>query len=696
MRARLSTTALLLAAISCAPTQPLQVTVPNVPQTPIQPSPAFTAPVDDLTTLIPADAAFVVDSPNPLSLATPEQKVVLLVMRGDLEKNVAGALSVDADALHDAIDDLERVTAFGDEKTQTVMLRFTGTAAAEALLKSKTLSPLEKESGAGRQVFAVERAKDVQVTWYAAAHMLVVGAGGARGVVEDLASHKKPSFASNDPKGDRHLPENPKALRVYGDLTAMERLALEAKGLVDVGSFVRGSLTPGAAGAASKGELRLKGARVPKLSEVFDKHPAALVARLPAETLSFVDVSTARRAGKTLTDYLHEMMRMMPEGVISIDDRQLDSQLKAQMGTSLADLDAMLGSEAILGAFQVPQKKAVPGLEGWTGFVVLESRDDAAVKRALGTWGKFLTKSAKDYRVTTGAGVLRFEAKKKGEPSIRVEALKGLLVLSGGDKAGMDRVTQSLGAGKDTFGDTPRYKADSALFAQPTSMLSWVAPTGPFALLGANNHPRVQTFLDTPPGGNGLGIRVDAADGGELAIFGALGAVGVYGVRRYLANSKTAEAKNVLGALGRSAVAAYEREVVTAGSLKPGATVVAQHALCGSSTVVPATVPSGAKYQPSGRDGADYQTGDQMTGWRCLKFEMSSPQYYQYVYRQGGQYKGPARGGPNPGPDGFEISAEGDLDGNGKTSLFTLTGTIDKKKQEVKISPEIFISDELE
>jgi hypothetical protein len=34
-------------------------------------------------------------------------------------------------------------------------------------------------------------------------------------------------------------------------------------------------------------------------------------------------------------------------------------------------------------------------------------------------------------------------------------------------------------------------------------------------------------------------------------------------------------------------------------------------------------------------------------------------------YRIGGNYKGPARGDPDPGPNGFEVSAEGDLDGDG-------------------------------
>jgi len=71
------------------------------------------------------------------------------------------------------------------------------------------------------------------------------------------------------------------------------------------------------------------------------------------------------------------------------------------------------------------------------------------------------------------------------------------------------------------------------------------------------------------------------------------------------------------------------------------------------------------------------------------------PHYYQYSYSQRGPYKGPARGGPDPGPNGFEAVAEGDLDGDGVTSLFTTTGTVDARG-ELKQSSSIFVSNEHE
>jgi hypothetical protein len=72
------------------------------------------------------------------------------------------------------------------------------------------------------------------------------------------------------------------------------------------------------------------------------------------------------------------------------------------------------------------------------------------------------------------------------------------------------------------------------------------------------------------------------------------------------------------------------------------------------------------------------------------------PHYYQYEYRTGGPYKGPSRGGPDPGPDGFEVSAEGDLDGDGVTSLFTMTGKVDSATKSVRLATELFVADETE
>ncbi len=118
--------------------------------------------------------------------------------------------------------------------------------------------------------------------------------------------------------------------------------------------------------------------------------------------------------------------------------------------------------------------------------------------------------------------------------------------------------------------------------------------------------------------------------------------------------------------------------------------------LCRAATPVPTAIPKRESHMPSTDAGVDWQTGDAKAGWKCLKFSLSQEMYYQYTYTVGGGYKGPARGGPDPGPNGFEVAAEGDLDGDGKTSLFTMTGTIDPSTGSLELAPTEFAVDELE
>jgi len=85
---------------------------------------------------------------------------------------------------------------------------------------------------------------------------------------------------------------------------------------------------------------------------------------------------------------------------------------------------------------------------------------------------------------------------------------------------------------------------------------------------------------------------------------------------------------------------------------------------------------------------------DAASGWECTGFSVTMPMYYQVGYRQGAGYRGPRRGGVDPGLDGFEASATGDLDGDGETSLFVITGEV--VDQEVRAAPQVYAVDELE
>lgn len=182
-----------------------------------------------------------------------------------------------------------------------------------------------------------------------------------------------------------------------------------------------------------------------------------------------------------------------------------------------------------------------------------------------------------------------------------------------------------------------------------------------------------------------------------IAIIGVLAALAVYGVRTYLASARTAEAKGNVGAISQLAAGVFEREYAEAelinnsagGDSKPSVNY-----LCSSATVVPATIPPGVKYQPSNAVGSDFHTGSSIDGWMCLGYNMSTPMYYQYSYFRGGNYVSPPVGGPDPGAEGFEAAARGDLDGNGTNSTIARTGIIINKR--LRVSTQLFVDKEHE
>jgi type IV pilus assembly protein PilA len=184
-----------------------------------------------------------------------------------------------------------------------------------------------------------------------------------------------------------------------------------------------------------------------------------------------------------------------------------------------------------------------------------------------------------------------------------------------------------------------------------------------------------------------------------VAIIGVLAALAIYGVRRYLASAKTGEAKDKIGAISRGATAAYERETVAAETLAEGAqSTAASHALCDDAVNVPlgAVPPAGRKYQPNTAAANDYETGDATSGWKCLKFNIAQPHYYQYSYTANGMTAAPN----NPAAcvaNCYEAGANGDLDGDATAfSSFARTGQINTGTQQLKASTQVYVEDEYE
>ena len=180
-----------------------------------------------------------------------------------------------------------------------------------------------------------------------------------------------------------------------------------------------------------------------------------------------------------------------------------------------------------------------------------------------------------------------------------------------------------------------------------------------------------------------------------VAIVGVLAALAIYGVRKYIANSKTAEARNGIGQMSKDAASAYAREGMDPTILAAGASTGVTNRLCLDATPVPAGMAAvqGSKYQS---DPAEWTTGQPATGpngafegFNCLKFSVADAQYFQYNYDGVGAVLASAG---NTGTS-FVASARGDLNGDGAVfSWFAIRGTITDTGGNV----ELFISPNME
>jgi type IV pilus assembly protein PilA len=154
-----------------------------------------------------------------------------------------------------------------------------------------------------------------------------------------------------------------------------------------------------------------------------------------------------------------------------------------------------------------------------------------------------------------------------------------------------------------------------------------------------------------------------------VAIVGVLSVLAAYGVRKYVASSKSSEARNALGRIANGAVIAYEDEHMNQGVLPSGSSAGLTRTLCNTaSATVPANPSSiqGQKYQSNPTEWSVDSTVSGV-GFACLHFTIDTPQYYLYGYT--------ASGTSSIG-DSFTASANGDLNGDGILSTFSIGGAI--------------------
>lgn len=166
-----------------------------------------------------------------------------------------------------------------------------------------------------------------------------------------------------------------------------------------------------------------------------------------------------------------------------------------------------------------------------------------------------------------------------------------------------------------------------------------------------------------------------------VAIIGILAVLAIFGVSKYVQNAKTGEARNSLGMIGKSAVAAYENERSDSNLIAAGGTSATNvRALCTSAI---ATVPpnlglvSNRKYQSD--IVADWGAGATPNdGWRCLKFSLTEPQYYMYGYTATATT--------------FATTAQSDFNGTGTASqTLSLNGAVNGN--QIRVSPQISETD---
>jgi type IV pilus assembly protein PilA len=169
-----------------------------------------------------------------------------------------------------------------------------------------------------------------------------------------------------------------------------------------------------------------------------------------------------------------------------------------------------------------------------------------------------------------------------------------------------------------------------------------------------------------------------------VAIVGILAALAIFGVKKYVTNAKTAEARNTIGQISKDAAGAWSKEIMVGTILPEGTSVAGANNLCKASTAVPASMASvkGAKYQSKTTAGDDFNAGDSMTGWVCLHFSMEGPQYYQYQYTV-------------PTTTSFSAVAQGDLNGDGsvfsnfhRDGLVSATGQIVLAPAIIETNPD--------
>lgn len=162
-----------------------------------------------------------------------------------------------------------------------------------------------------------------------------------------------------------------------------------------------------------------------------------------------------------------------------------------------------------------------------------------------------------------------------------------------------------------------------------------------------------------------VALRVSGAPKDQAKQIGDLAAMAQASLRKYLVRTKQAEVRNTLGFLGKNLVEWWESDQQKDAK---GKAIPRDKRKLVSFPAVPKTVPKGEKYQST---KADWEP------WQTLNFAYDMPQYFQYEIRASKDGKS------------AEIIGRGDLNGDGKTSLFTIVAKVTGPERRLLLSPSI-------
>jgi len=154
-----------------------------------------------------------------------------------------------------------------------------------------------------------------------------------------------------------------------------------------------------------------------------------------------------------------------------------------------------------------------------------------------------------------------------------------------------------------------------------------------------------------------------------VAIIGILAAVAIPAFLKYIKKSKTTEAQTQVRKIYDGEIAYYYLDHITQSGIRVSAQFV-------SAGPEPSLVPSGSRVLGNWADA----------GWTELKIALDSPVLYRYEATASGSNT----------TSRFTARAQGDLDGDGLTSLFERTGKIDPASGEIEGGAGLYKVDDLE